>query len=90
MDPPPGSVVSDQVRQIIFSTTGSLLPVGVEGFMFQVVRTDTSNGILTSTLTTITEVSLLNGSVVTCSSVEISESRTITIAGEKRYNYMRE
>ncbi len=84
MDPPLGYVVSNQVRQIIFSATGVLLPSGVEGFMFQPVRTDTSNGVITSILTTITEVSLLNGSVITCSNgSKLTESQTITIAGEK-------
>ena len=81
MDPPPGYVVSEQVTQVIFSTTGSLLPAGVEGFMFQAAVTDTSSGIFTSTLITITEVSLLNGSLVTCSSSGIMESQTITVAG---------
>ncbi len=51
MDPPPGYVVSDQVRQIIFPTIGNILPLGVEGFMFQPALTDSSNGIITSTLT---------------------------------------
>ncbi len=82
MDPPPGYVVSDQVRQIIFPTIGNILPLGVEGFMFQLALTDNSNGIITSTLTTITEVSLLYGSVVTCSSSGMMESLTIILAGE--------
>ena len=70
-DPPPGYVVSGQVRQLLFSISGTLLPARVEGFMFV---TNTSNGTLTSTLTTITEASLLNGSVVTCSSRGTMES----------------
>ncbi|XP_064404414.1 uncharacterized protein LOC135349740 [Halichondria panicea] len=48
--------------------------------MFQAAVTNTSNGTLTSTLTTITEVSMLNGSVVTCSSGGTMESRSITVA----------
>ena len=82
VDPPTGYVVSEQVTQVIFLSTVTTLPAGVEGFMFQAAVTDTSNGILTSTLTTITEVSLLNGSVVTCSSGGIMESRSIIVAGE--------
>ncbi len=82
MNPPPGYVVSDQVRQIIFPTIGNILPVGVEGFMFQPALTDSSNGMITSTLTTITEVYLLYGSVVTCSSSGTMESLTIILAGE--------
>ncbi len=89
MDPPLGYVVSAQMRQIISPTAGVLLPSGVEEFMFQAVRTNTSNGVITSTLTTITEVSLLNGSVITCSNGnEISESRTMTIAGENGCMYI--
>ncbi len=67
MDPPPGSVVPDQVRQIIFPSTVIEMPSGVEGFMFQVHITSTRNGVITSILTTITELSFLNGSVITCS-----------------------
>ncbi len=81
-DPPPNYVVSGQVRQLLFSTTVNLLPAGAEGFMFQAALTNTSNGTLISTLTTITEVSLLNGSVVTCSSGGTMESRSITVAGQ--------
>ncbi len=81
-DPPPGYIVSGQVRQLLFSISGTLLPAGVEGFMFQAAVTNTSNGTLTSTLSTITEVSLLNGSVVTCSSGGTMESRSITVAGQ--------
>ncbi len=50
--------------------------------MFQAAVMNTSNGTLTSTLTTITAVSLLNGSVVTCSSGGTIESRSITVAGQ--------
>ncbi len=73
--------MSNSVTQLIFSTSGDLLPFGVEGFMFQCAVTDTSNISLTSTLTTITEVSLLNGSVVTCASGTLMVLRTITVAG---------
>ena len=75
--------MSEQVTQLIFLSTVTTLPAGVEGFMFQAAVADTSNGILTSTLTTITEVSLLNGSLVTCSS-SVMESQTITVAGGKK------
>ncbi len=89
MVPPPGYVVSELVTQLIFSTSVTTVPTGVEGFMFQAALADTSNGILTSTLTTITEVSLLNGSVVTCSSSGVMESQIITIlvAGEKKLDH---
>ncbi len=81
VDPPPGYVVSYQISQIILYYTGTLLPVGVEGFMFQAAVADTSNGSLTSTLTTITEVSRLNGSVVSCNG-DMTESLTINVASE--------
>ncbi len=82
--PPPGHSVLGQVIVTLFqsSPVGIQLPVGVEGFMFQHAVTDASNSSLTSTLTIITEVFLLNGSVVTCSSGGVTESRTITVAGE--------
>ncbi len=64
----------NQARQLIFPTIGDILPVGVDGFKFQPALTDTSNGVITSTLTTITEVSLLYGSVVTCESGGMNES----------------
>ena len=70
------------MTQLLFSISGTLLPAGVEEFMFQAAVTNTSNGTLTSTLTTITEVSLLNGSVVTCSSGGTIESRSITVADQ--------
>ena len=73
--------MSNSVTQLIFSTSGNLLPVGVEGFMFQAAVINASNISLTSTLTAITEVSLLNGSVVTCSISAMQELRTITVAG---------
>ncbi len=85
---PPGHVVSDQLRQIIFSTIGSIPPLRNQGFMFQAAITDTSNGIFTSTLTTITEVSLLNGSVITCSSGGSMESLTLILAGEAMHIHL--
>ncbi len=90
VDPPPGYVVSEPVTQLIFSTTVTTVPTGIEGFMFQSAVTDTTNGTLTSTLTTITEVSLLNGGLVTCSSSGIMESQTITIlvAGGKKLDQL--
>ncbi len=79
VDPTPDYLVS--VTQVITSSTGSIPPAGVEGFMFQAAVAATSNGTLTSTLTTITEVSRLNGSVVSCLG-DITESLTINVAGE--------
>ena len=49
--------------------------------MFQAARTEFSSNSLTSTLTTVTEVSLLNGTVVRCIG-EATESLTIIVAGE--------
>ncbi len=75
--------MSEQVTQIITSsefTSGSIF-VGVKGFMFRIDVTNTSHGNLTSTLTTITEVSMLNGSVVSCTG-SMTESLTIDVAGE--------
>ena len=49
--------------------------------MFQIAITGTSSDSLTSTLTTLTEVSSLNGTTVRCDATQ-SESLTIIVACE--------
>ncbi len=81
IDPPPNHAVTGMLSVVVFESNGIgplLPPSGPEGFMFQAAITATSSDSLTSTLTTLTEVSSLNGTIVTC----ISESLTITLAGE--------
>ena len=80
VDPPPG-VVTAQLTQVVSSASTELLPIGVEGFMFQAARTEFSSNSLISTLTTVTELSLLNGTVVRCIG-DATESLTIIFAGE--------
>ncbi len=82
VDPPPNYAVTDGFTRVIFNIDGvGRLPLsGVEGFMFQVAVTATSNDSLTSTLTTLTEVSSLNGTIVRCTADRI-ESLTILVAG---------
>ena len=80
VDPPP-DVVTAQLTQVVSSASTELVPIGVERFMFQAARTKFSSNSLTSTLTTVTEVSLLNGTVVRCIG-EATESLTIIVAGE--------
>ncbi len=84
VDPPTGLMGVQQISRIINSNQDSmqLQASGVEGFMFQPAVTNNSiNGNLTSTLTTITEVSRLNGSVVRCIG-DTPVSMTISVAGE--------
>ena len=53
-------------------------------FVFQGELTDVSGGVITATLITVTEVSVLEGSMVECVGVDSTEgSLTITVAGEK-------
>ncbi len=61
----------------------TLQPTGPEGFMFQAAITSTSSDSLTSTLTTLTEVSLLNGTNVNCTGDQ-TESLTIIVVGESK------
>ncbi len=78
VNPPTGSAFQ-QVFQTVFDTSGDLLPAGVEGFMFQVAITATNP--FTSSLATLTEVSSLNGTTVSCFTGQ-TESLTIIVAGE--------
>ena len=74
-------VITAQLTQVVSSASTELLQIGVERFMFQAARTEFSSNSLTSTLTTVTEVSLLNGTVMHCIG-EATESLTIIVAGE--------
>ncbi len=83
VDPPPDRAVTTGFTQVIFGIDGigSLPPVGAEGFMFQIAITANDSDSLTSTLTTLTEVSSLNGTTVSCAGTP-PESLNIIVAGE--------
>ncbi len=83
VDPPPNHAVTDGFTRGVIGSNGigPLPPSGVEGFMFQAALTATSSDSVTSTLTTLTEVSSLNGTTVSCGAVQ-TESLSITVAGE--------
>ena len=80
MDPPPGNVGTMRITRIV-GVANDLPPSGVEGFLFQAAVADSRNGSRTSTLTTITEVFLLNASVVGCTG-NTTVFMTISVAGE--------
>ena len=74
VDPPPGSGLSRADSGILSATElDQTFTFGSTGFMFQYVLTDVSGGNLTTTLTTITEVSSLRGSMVTCTGSQTQE-----------------
>ena len=83
VDPPPGSGLS-RARSGFLSASelDQTFTFGSTGFMFQAVLTDASGGNLTTTLTTVTEVSSLRGSTVTCSGLTQEGPLTIQVAGE--------
>ncbi len=75
--------ITNSISLVIIGNNGvgNREPAGPEGFIFQAAITATDN--LTSTLTTLTEVSLLNGITVSCTcTTGQSESLTIIVAGE--------
>ncbi len=82
-DPPPNHNITNGLSLVITSSAGigNREPAGPEGFMFQAAITAVSNDSLTSTLTTLTEVSSLNGTTVTCLGGPPG-SLTIIVAGE--------
>ena len=84
VNPPPGSGLSRADSGILTTATelDQTFTLGSTGFMFQYVLTDASGGNITTTLTTITEVSLLSGSMVTCVSQTQEGPLTIQVAGE--------
>ena len=66
LTPPPRSSVSDASVQVLFVKselvqTINIVSFGKEGFMFQAVLTENRNGILTSTLTSLTDRDLSTG-----------------------------
>ncbi len=77
----PSDTVTAELSLGVRSSDGTLLPAGPQGFMFQPALTATSGNSLTSTLTTLTEVSSLNGTTVGCVG-NPTESLTIIVAGE--------
>ncbi len=77
----PSNTATAELLIGVTSSDGTLLPSGPEGFMFQPALTATSSNSLTSTLTTLTEVSLLNSTTVSCLG-NPAESLTIIVAGE--------
>ena len=83
VDPPPGSGLSPARSGFLSaSEIDQTDTFGSTGFMFLYVLTDASGGILTATLTTITEVSSLSGSMVTCRELTQEVPLTIQVAGE--------
>ena len=77
----PSDTVTAELSIGVRSNSGILLPNGPQGFMFQVALISTSSDNLTSTLTTLTEVSSLNGTTVKCVG-NPADSLTIIVAGE--------
>ena len=83
VDPPTGSgLMRADSGVLLAGQLNETIPFGSTGFMFQAVLTDASGGNLTSTLTTITDVSLLSGSMVTCIGATQEGPLSIQIAGE--------
>ena len=83
VDPPPGSGLSRADSGILSATElDQAFTFGSTGFMFKYVLTDVSGGNLTTTLTTVTEVSSLRGSTVTCRGLTQEGPLTIQVAGE--------
>ena len=82
VDPPPSSGFGSSAG--IVDSTVQTFTIGVTGFMFQATLTNVSGENTTATLTTVTGVSLLKGSMVTCRVLGgVMESPlTITVAGE--------
>ena len=80
--PPPHSGFVE--AEGIVSSSFLTITLGVPGFMFQAVLTDSSGGMATSTLTTVTDASLLDGTMVRCDVVGgVSKGPlSITVAGE--------
>ena len=56
--PPPNHRIVDELSQIVTTSSGTLLPAGIEGFMFQAAAVNSSSDSLTSTLTTLTGASV--------------------------------
>ena len=80
VDPPPASGLSRAVSGFLSANElDQTFTFGSTGFMFQAVLTDVSGGNLTTALNTITEVSSLSGSMVTCTG---EGSLTIQVAGK--------
>ena len=83
VDPPPGSGLSRADSGILSADElDQTFTFGSTRFMFQYVLTDASGGNLTTTLTTVTEVSSLSESMVTCVSQTQEGPLTIQVAGE--------
>ncbi len=77
-------VVPNDMESVAVTRSDGIGPLPViefEGFMFQPAITANDSDSLTSTLTTLTEVSSLNGTTVTCSGNAV-ETLNITVAGE--------
>ena len=83
VEPPPGSSLNPVQSGILSANElDQTFTFGNTGFMFQYVLIDASGGNLTATLTTITEVSSLRGSMVTCISQSQEGPLTIQVASE--------
>ena len=85
---PPGANLGFTTESLSLSTFNpSRQTVNSPMFVFQGELTDLGGGMVTATLITVTEVSLLEGSMVVCVGVDSREGPlTINLAG-KRYSF---
>ena len=83
LNPPPNHMTTEPLQLVVRGSNGigNQEPAGPEGFVFQAAVTAISSDSLTSTLTTLTEVSSLNGTTVSCTGDQ-NELLTIIVAGE--------
>ena len=81
--PPPGSGFSS-IAGIVINNTVPTLTIGSTGGIFLAILTNISGGMATATLTTVTDVSLLDGSMVMCNVLGgvMEGPLPISVAGE--------
>ena len=86
---PPGGEVNTVFRIFTLqSQVGLIAPTGSQGFLFEAVLTNNSTESFTSTLTTVTGVTLLEGTIVMCNTgdqLQVNETLRITVAGKFYY-----
>ena len=82
VNPPADSVITMPATQSIVGNVPLNVPtpLGSEGFMFQAALISIDDGQYTSTLTTVTDVALLNGSIVQCSINTIDNTQVLPIS----------
>ena len=81
VNPPANYVITMPATRTIFGSISLNLQIsfGEEGFMFQAALISIDDSQYTSTLTTVTDVALLNGSIVQCSIDTINNTQVIPI-----------